>query len=263
MPKKALLIGINYVGTSSQLRGCINDVLNVKNFLIQEQGFKEEEIRLMTEASDKAENIPIKSNIVAAIKELVKDNGPGSKLVLHYSGHGSWTYDRNNDEEDRRDESICPLDFRRSGDIIDDELRVLLVEPLNEGAELFCLFDSCHSGTVLDLKYTYKVETKEESTTYTINADKNYLPSRGQVLTVSGCQDQDTSSDSYTEGKFQGAMTFSFLRAYEQLKKAGKIITYKNLMKNLLIVCKQGGFEQIPQLCSGKFMDLGQEFKMI
>src|SRR3990172_1150399 len=118
MPKKALLIGINYIGTESELRGCINDVLNVKNFLMAEQGFKESEIRVMTEATDKKENIPIKANIIAAIAELVKDNGPESHLFLHYSGHGSWTYDRNNDEKDRRDESICPLDFRHSGDII-------------------------------------------------------------------------------------------------------------------------------------------------
>lgn len=33
--KKALLIGINYRGQRGELRGCINDVTNVKNFLVK------------------------------------------------------------------------------------------------------------------------------------------------------------------------------------------------------------------------------------
>ena len=31
--KKALLIGINYVGTNSELNGCINDIYSMKNYL--------------------------------------------------------------------------------------------------------------------------------------------------------------------------------------------------------------------------------------
>ena len=34
MTKIALLIGINYYGTSAELRGCINDVNNINNYLI-------------------------------------------------------------------------------------------------------------------------------------------------------------------------------------------------------------------------------------
>jgi len=262
MVQKALLIGINYIGTSAELRGCINDVLNVKKFLIEEQGFKEEEVRVMTEASETKENRPTKENIVSAIKELIRDNDKDSKLFLHYSGHGSWTYDRNMDEKDRRDETICPVDFRRSGDIIDDQLHRLLVDPLVEGAELFCLFDCCHSGTVLDLKYNYQVDTSPKGTTYTINSDKKYSSTKAQILTVSGCTDVQTSADAFISKKFQGAMTYSFLKAYEDLKKSEKTITYKNLMKNLLLNCKKGGYKQIPQLCSGNFVDLGKEFKL-
>jgi hypothetical protein len=38
--RKALLIGINYIGTRSELRGCINDVHNVRNFLMQRAGYQ-------------------------------------------------------------------------------------------------------------------------------------------------------------------------------------------------------------------------------
>lgn len=39
--KRALLIGINYTGTANALNGCINDVNNVKQFLIGLYNFKE------------------------------------------------------------------------------------------------------------------------------------------------------------------------------------------------------------------------------
>jgi len=40
MPRrKALIIGINYFGSSHQLNGCINDAMNIRNFLIQDRGF--------------------------------------------------------------------------------------------------------------------------------------------------------------------------------------------------------------------------------
>lgn len=39
--KRALLIGINYTGSANALNGCINDVNNVKQFLISLYNFRE------------------------------------------------------------------------------------------------------------------------------------------------------------------------------------------------------------------------------
>jgi hypothetical protein len=47
--------------------------------------------------------------------------GDGQWLFIHNSSHGSWTVDRDGDEEDGRDEGIF---FDRL--IIDDEIRQLL-----------------------------------------------------------------------------------------------------------------------------------------
>ena len=35
--KRALLIGINYVGTNAALRGCVNDARNVRAHLINQR----------------------------------------------------------------------------------------------------------------------------------------------------------------------------------------------------------------------------------
>lgn len=45
--KKALLIGINYFGTKSELRGCINDVHNMVQFLTERYGFRKEDMVIL------------------------------------------------------------------------------------------------------------------------------------------------------------------------------------------------------------------------
>lgn len=45
--KRALLIGINYTGQQGQLSGCHNDVGNIKDYLINAQGFKQEHITVL------------------------------------------------------------------------------------------------------------------------------------------------------------------------------------------------------------------------
>lgn len=41
--------------------------------------------------------------------------------------------------------------------ITDDEIHMRLVKPLSEGCFLTALFDTCHSGTVMDLPFEYNV----------------------------------------------------------------------------------------------------------
>ena len=49
--------------------------------------------------------------------------------------------------------------------MIDDEIYNLLVDPLPEGARLTALFDSCHSGTIMDLQCMYNPEGDDLVTT--------------------------------------------------------------------------------------------------
>jgi hypothetical protein len=62
------------------------------------------------------------------------------------------------DEDDGNDECIYPVDFKRAGSIIDDQLHAIMVAPLPAGARLTAIFDSCHSGSVLDLPYIYSTQ---------------------------------------------------------------------------------------------------------
>jgi metacaspase-1 len=72
-------------------------------------------------------------------------------LFFHYSGHGGLTEDLDGDEDNGYDETVYPLDFKEAGMILDDEMHAIMVKPLPAGCRLTAIYDSCHSGTVLDL----------------------------------------------------------------------------------------------------------------
>jgi hypothetical protein len=55
MPRrKALLIGINYFGTKYQLNGCINDAMNMREYLVRDRGFSSShhDMVIMTDAPE-------------------------------------------------------------------------------------------------------------------------------------------------------------------------------------------------------------------
>jgi metacaspase-1 len=53
---------------------------------------------------------------------------------------------------------IYPVDFRQVGHLTDDEMHRIMVTPLPGGVRLTAIFDSCHSGTALDLPYIYSTQ---------------------------------------------------------------------------------------------------------
>ncbi|RFU74664.1 caspase domain-containing [Trichoderma arundinaceum] len=156
--RKALLIGINYFGQRGQLRGCINDVRNMTAYLVEQFGYKREDMVILTDDQQNPMSQPTKQNILRAMHWLVKDARPNDSLFFHYSGHGGQTKDLDGDEPDGYDEVIYPVDFRQHGHITDDEMHRIMVRPLQAGVRLTAIFDSCHSGTALDLPYIYSTQ---------------------------------------------------------------------------------------------------------
>ena len=150
----ALLIGINYKGTDSELNGCINDVLKMKEILMTHFGFLESNIVILT---DETKLKPTGQNIINEITNLILKTfaQPDSQIWVHYSGHGASIQDQNSDEADGMDEVIIPLDFQTKGIISDDKLHSLF-KHLPSKTQCICFFDCCHSGTILDLKYKFK-----------------------------------------------------------------------------------------------------------
>jgi len=159
MPRrKALLIGINYFGSQNELKGCINDVANVRDYLIRDRGFPSDpsSMVILTDNQQDWNYIPTGANMMAAFHWLVTGNHPGDSLFLHYSGHGGQVKDPDGDRESGLDDTICPVDFDTQGQISSDTLHRVLVTPLAPGVRLTVIFDCCHSGTAIELPYVYR-----------------------------------------------------------------------------------------------------------
>jgi len=237
--KTALLVGINYTGTSNELFGCINDVIAIKD-RISLNGFTN--INILTDLTEKKAT---RDNILLEFKNMLINSKTGDILFFLYSGHGSHTIDKNNDETDGYDELIISCDFQG---IIDDELKNLIQTYLKADVTLFAMFDSCFSGSVLDLKYQYLDSLNYDN--YTENAKQ--IDTNGNVLMISGCTDQQMSADSVFNGKSNGAMTWSLLESLTQQPKC----SWRELIKNMRDNLKKSQYDQIPQFSSGTFTNI-------
>ena len=235
----ALLIGINYFGTDNELYGCINDTNSIKS-LISSYNFQK--ISILTDNNEKK---PTRNNILEEFKNLLINSQSGDVLLFFYSGHGSYILDKNNNEKTGKDQLIVPCDLN---EILDDELKNIIQLNLKKDVTLIALFDCCHSGSILDLKYQYMDSLENNKFTENINETET----NGNVIMISGCSDIQTSADATINNKNQGAMTWAFLEAF----KSEQNITWRNLLIKMRNLLKQSNYKQIPQLTSGSFLNI-------
>jgi hypothetical protein len=243
--KRALLVGINYIGTTNELFGCINDVMSIKE-RITNAGFSD--ISVVTDLTPKK---PTRATILEEFKRLLSTSQSDDLLFFCYSGHGFYTLDRNSDETDGRDEMIVSCDLQG---IVDDELKALIQTHLKPGATLFAMFDSCFSGSVLDLKYQYLDSLNYDN--YTEN--EKQLETQGNVFMISGCTDNQTSADAFINNQSQGALTCAYLAALNSAPS----ICYGDMLSYMVQYMKTNKYEQIPNLTSGRALDLKARFSL-
>ncbi|KAF9531516.1 caspase domain-containing protein [Crepidotus variabilis] len=213
--KKAVCIGINYVGQKNELRGCYNDARDMRDFLMRQYQFPPDQILLLTDADSKSP-LPTRKEMFNAFMWLVKDAQKDDSLFFHYSGHGGQSRDASGREKDGQDEVIFPVDFDKAGDIIDDELYKSLVQSLPAGCRLTAIFDSCHSGTVLDLPYLHSAHGRLRSIEHiSARAQKRGMAPSADVICFAACKDDETSADTFHDGVAVGAMSNCFIDALE------------------------------------------------
>jgi hypothetical protein len=235
--KKALLIGINYLDTEYQLNGCIDDIKRMKLFL-ETKGFNN--FDMMTDLTDIK---PTRINIFNKIVNFINSSIDGDLLFIHFSGHGSYTYDSNSDELDGKDEFIVTSDLSY---ILDDEIKAIINQFSKKNVSIIGIFDSCHSGTMMDLKYNYDYINNK----YSENTKDNECP--GNVLLISGCMDEQTSAEAIINGSPQGVLTSTLI----ETMSSNPNCSWKELMYNMNNLLKENTFTQIPQISTNTFYNI-------
>jgi hypothetical protein len=269
MTKYALLIGINYRGTFAALSGCINDVTDVRNLIIP-WGFPPENITFMTDDT-KGAMYPNAYNITYQLNKLCSTLKAGDQAIFYFSGHGTRIRDASKDEASGLDSCIVPIDFRTVGVINDDCLKYYF-NKIPADANLFCVFDSCNSGSVCDLKYglfdtSYRkdITLKLKGFDYTewarkqmVKVDPKQTDTLANIISLSGCTDSQYAMDL---GR-NGALTASFLQVIKRFSVAGKpTLQLQHILQNVRGVIQTMRLTQAPQLMTGKPYDTNVLFK--
>lgn len=295
--RRALFIGINYFGQQGELRGCINDVHNIKGFL--SRTYRIDEVLVLTDDQKDPNCIPTRKNIITAFRWLRRGAKAGDSLILHYSGHGGSVKDTDGDEEDGMDETMIPVDYQKAGHIVDDEVHDVLVRGLPRGVRLTAIMDCCHSESMLDLPYIYSingdlqiVETSKEEgiativgagTRFLLDGDKKRAASsitQGMKLLMSGGGNSEAREktiktrsteadviqfsgcrDSQTSADAQigGQATGAMSYALISSLKKNKNQNYTHLLQSMRQLL-EGKYSQVPMMSAGRKLVLEQPF---
>jgi hypothetical protein len=208
-------IGLNHVdpkhyeGWNGELASCVADARDMCA-LARKEGFDTSPPLLNEQATAKA----VTAALRAAAKALVK----GDLLLLTYSGHGGQVTDTNGDEEgDMLDETWLLFDRQ----LVDDELYDLWGE-FRAGVRILVTSDSCHSGTVsraapppfaaagprvraMPRSVGIAVERAHRGLYRAVqdaHPGSETARVRASVLLISGCMDNQLSTDGAKNGAF-------------------------------------------------------------
>ncbi|CAL5224264.1 g6922 [Coccomyxa viridis] len=232
--KKALICACNYKGSGNDLSGCINDAKCMQYMLTNRFGFKEENITVLLDDSSDPNLWPTGNNMRYHMRELVNGAQSGDSLLFHFSGHGSQTADWTGEEDDGMNETICPCDFQHAGQLVDNELNALLVNPLPHGVRLHAIIDACHSGSVMDLEFRCEFQGGQPVWTNEYSQQPRVWKGTngGEAFQFGAARDAQTAADtSQLSGNVStGAATFSFIQAVERV---GTNISYGRLLDEM------------------------------
>jgi hypothetical protein len=206
-----------YAGWNGELAGCINDARDMHR-LATGLGYT---ATLLTDSQATA--AAVTRGIGLAARALVS----GDIFLVTYSGHGSQIPDVTGDEPDRQDETWVLWDRQ----LLDDELHGLW-GAFAAGVRVLVLSDSCHSGTVARMtNFRRKFRSAEfaaqydrpvndaprvraadpaairanyerHRSEYEVSQWTHRAPIQASIVLISGCQDDQLSSDGDANGLF-------------------------------------------------------------
>jgi len=240
---KAVLVAPTYQSSKRQvpmmgrldvLLGSVGALEDIQAAL-QHAKVRTPELRILTDAKKPGgwavkHEAPTRKNILNSMSWLVQDAKPGDNLLFFFAGHGGQSRDTDGDEEDGKDEHMCPvpqgqhpnfeaalegsLPKEEADDILgrgisDDEIFEKMLKNLPAGVRLTTIFDACHSGTMADLKHSYSVKVEDDEMARArrqeppppgFSFDKRPLirselkgkECAASVLCLAGCKDRET-----------------------------------------------------------------------
>ena len=257
MNNKALLVGINaYPNPSNHLRGCINDIVDMENFIASKNKvYPKENIRTLTDSR------ATKKGILTALNWLLLGASAGDQILFHYSGHGAQIPSKSHAiEKDGLDEIICPYDFNgedAAGTAISDKEFAKIFAKIPQGVHFVWISDSCHSedlsrkhelveANTIDTRFRRFNHNYENQQTKAVapiaSLGSAPIPLHGALL--SGCASHQLSADAYINNRFNGAFTHYLIK---NLSLYGQDASMQDIVKYVNIDLMENDYDQNPQ----------------
>ena len=196
---RAVVVGIDEY-KDKPLRCCVNDA-NAMEAIFKSIGCEVTKI-LNRDAT--------KEWVVQTLNAKIAESNENDIFIFSYSGHGSHVYDKNGDETDGQDETLCLLDSdgrtTYNSQLVDDDLDSMISKCRAKVSLL--IFDSCFSGgaskgvkgitgergKTIDLSrdVTTHIEPDDTYGIFGSNADK---PSNPREIVITASQSDELSKE--------------------------------------------------------------------
>jgi len=259
--KKALIVGINYLGTPNRLHGCVNDANNVYKLLTAHFGFDPANVVMLLDSHATT------TNILNELNNLVSNPQKGDILYFHYSGHGS-QIPAVNGKHGGVNNIICPVDLDWETKMIADYQLKEIFDRVPHGVSATLFLDCCHSGTDLDQANIYQPHLSSTRIIRTELPNDRYIDPpqemidkmqgcvsqkvsiqsrdvNDSVLLIAGCRASETSADAFVDGTYQGAATCALNTL---LIQSNFKMSYQTIIDQMAVFMAQNGYEQHPEL---------------
>lgn len=229
-----LTFAINdYPGSENDLKGCLNDQKMMVSIFptFQARIFKDAQVT--------------KEWFVRACEEALDQAQPGDKIIIHYSGHGTYVADTNGDEIDGYDEALYLYD----GPLIDDRINTLL-KRIKSGVDVGLIMDCCFSES--NTRFG-DCESKRVCPRFVRPPDYEIIPhirikrafdESLPWVVLSGCKENETSADAYIQdlGLWYGIFSLMAGRVFD----SG--FTWQKWLDRIRIYLPSKSFDQTPTI---------------
>jgi Caspase domain len=252
----ALTVGIdNYKSCAiPSLKGCVNDVIAVEDFLKTRLTNSDDTLHIKTLINHQA----TRQAIINAFREHLCQATSTDIALFYFSGHGSqeeaaqmfWDI-----EPDHLNETLVCWDSRTENnwDLADKELSYLIAEVSQKHPHFVVILDCCHSGGALRSRHEYtgarSVETNFGNRPLLSYIFSNKLKSPAdfqqlskEYILLAACRDNEEAREHYSQKR--GVFSYFLL---DTLQRHGNL-TYREALKRTNALVRSFYPNQSPQI---------------